>query len=471
VLMSCTPSVPLVLVHLGALLAGATVVPVNTGFTADELHNIADAANSHLAVLSDTTRWDRPDNGQHADDTANADDAEDASVSRKPLGLDTLTELANQQAAGQLSSSHGWEVRLDRLRSDDPALLLFTSGTTGTPKGALLSHGNALASACAVVTAWRWTPADRLVLCLPLFHMHGLGVGIHGTLLAGASAVILSSFDENTLLDSICTYDVTMLFGVPTIWTRLAAHARVGELRTLRLCVSGSAPLTPEVWTQLRERAGQEILERYGMTETVMLTSNPYSTTPTLTRRPGSVGLVLPGVELGLHDQGADGVGEIVVRGPNVFDGYLDRPDANAEAFLNDGWFRTGDLGTVDAQGYLTIVGRSKDLIITGGYNVYPSDIEAVLRLHPQVADVAVVGEPSTLWGETVAACVVLNDHLAADATANPRQVLLDFAASHLADYQRPRRIAFYTEFPRNALGKVIKSTLREHLQTHPQDA
>jgi malonyl-CoA/methylmalonyl-CoA synthetase len=231
-------------------------------------------------------------------------------------------------------------------------------------------------------------------------------------------------------------------------------------LQSLRLCVSGSAALPPEVWNGLFQQAGQQVLERYGMTETVMLTSNPFIGV----RKPGSVGLPLPGVEVSIHQPTADGVGELVVRGPNVFDGYLNRPEANAEAFLDNGWFRTGDLGRVDSDGYFSIVGRSKDLIISGGYNVYPSDVEAILRTHIGVSDVSVIGEPSELWGETVTACVV-----PAPSSAATEAELINFAAAHLATYQRPRRIVFCEAFPRNALGKVVKAELAQQIGHSPK--
>ncbi len=439
VLVSATPSVQLIVLHVALLMSGAVVVPVNTGFTSAELANIATEANVALAILSDPER-------------AATIDAPVVSIDLNEWG--GIRPVA--AAAGGLPSDSG-SNGLQAIDADSPALLLFTSGTTGRPKGALLSHGNLLASAAALVAAWSWTPADRLVLCLPLFHMHGLGVGVHGTLLAGASAVVLPAFAEQAVFDALQQPDSTMLFGVPTMWTRLLAHPRVGQLARLRVCVSGSAPLAPEVWNGLAERAGQQIIERYGMTETVMLTSNPLVGA----RKAGTVGMALPGVEVRINEPGADHVGEIVVRGPNVFGGYLDRPEANADAFLEQGWFRTGDLGRFDADGYLSIVGRSKDLIITGGYNVYPSDVEAVLRGHPAVSEVAVIGESSELWGETVTACVVINErqhdlHQHADLS----EELLAFGAQHLAPYQRPRRIVLVEALPRNALGKVVKSAL-----------
>ncbi len=431
VLMSCGPCLELVIAHAAALRAGLTVVPVNTAFSAAELENVANAASAELLILDDPSRaptgW--PMTGPDL-------------AALPPIDANSLAD-------------QGEEIH---LRAEDPALLLYTSGTTGTPKGALLSHSNILASARALVVAWKWTPEDRLVLSLPLFHMHGLGVGVHGSLLAGASAVIVAKFSPTAVLDAARDHHATMLFGVPTMWIRLLESARVDELRSLRLCVSGSAPLASEVWLGLEERAGQKIVERYGMTETVMLTSNPYRGE----RRPGSVGLALPGVSVALANAGPDEVGEIVVRGPNVFLGYLDRPDSNAEAFTPDGWFRTGDLGRADADGYLSIVGRSKDLIITGGFNVYPRDVEEVISTHSDVAEVAIVGQPSREWGETVTACVV-----ARPGTVLNIAELDELAIDHLAGYQRPRRWVIVDQLPRNALGKVVKAELAQLFESN----
>jgi malonyl-CoA/methylmalonyl-CoA synthetase len=292
--------------------------------------------------------------------------------------------------------------------------------------------------------AWRWSESDRLVLALPLFHAHGLCVGLHGTLLAGASALLLPRFDVDSVLDAASSHDASLFFGVPTMYHRLAESSRVGELARLRLCVSGSAPLPAELHRTLAERGGQQVLERYGMTETLMNVSNPYDGE----RRAGSVGLPLPGVELRL---GQDG--EIQLRGPNIFVGYWERPEASADSFT-DGWFRTGDLGGLDADGYLRILGRSKELIISGGFNVYPREVEEVLLTHPEVAEVAVVGTPSDEWGEVVTAFVVpTGDQPDPDA-------LLAFAAEQLASFKRPRLLHFIDTLPRNALGKVLKHEL-----------
>jgi malonyl-CoA/methylmalonyl-CoA synthetase len=341
------------------------------------------------------------------------------------------------------------EPELDASRPADVALLCYTSGTTGTPKGAMLTHGNALASCEALRIAWRWTADDRLVLALPLFHVHGLGVGLHGTLLCGASAVLVPRFAPDAVLDAAASHDATLFFGVPTMYARLAASPRVAELGRLRLCVSGSAPLPAALHEQLAADGGVRVLERYGMTETIMNVSNPYDGE----RRAGTVGFPLPGVELQLAGDG--GSGEILLRGPNVFPGYWQRETATAEAFTDDGWFRTGDVGAFDPDGYLRIVGRSKELIISGGFNVYPREVEDVLLAHPAVADVAVVGEPSDEWGEVVVAVVVVAD----GQSVTEADVLLH-AGAELAPYKQPRRVRFVEELPRNALGKVLRHQL-----------
>jgi malonyl-CoA/methylmalonyl-CoA synthetase len=338
---------------------------------------------------------------------------------------------------------------LDAAGPDDTGLLVFTSGTTGTPKGVPLSHANLLATSASIEVAWRWTEDDRLVLALPLFHVHGLGVGLHGTLLAGASAVILPRFEVDAVLDAVAAHEATLMFGVPTMWVRLAASPRLAEMAPLRLCVSGSAPLDPSTFAALADGIGSPVIERYGMTETGMLVSNPYEGE----RRAGSVGLALPGVEVQL--EGREGAGEpsaeILVRGPNVFGGYLG--GVGADAFTPDGWFRTGDLGRADPDGYLRIVGRSKELIITGGFNVYPRDVEEVLSGHPGVAEVAVVGVPDPEWGERVVACVVAAEPVDAGD-------LLAWGAERLAPYKRPREVRFVDGLPRNAMGKVVRSAL-----------
>jgi malonyl-CoA/methylmalonyl-CoA synthetase len=422
IVLSGPSSAALVLAYAGALRAGLVVVPLNPAYTRAEVARIVTDARPRAAAVADDERagWIRA-----------AADAVDLLVT----GLDV--DLPDPAAPA---------APLDVAGSEDPALLIYTSGTTGRPKGARLTHGNLLASATAVELAWHWTVADRLLLTLPLFHVHGLGVGLNGTLCAGASLELRPRFDADDVLARCGSseHGISLLFGVPTMYSRLAASGRAGELARLRLLVSGSAPLAPALAEAIGAAAGQLPLERYGMTETVMLTTNPLGGP----RRPGTVGFPFPGVELRLA-----GDDEIQVRGPNVIREYWERPEATAEAFTEDGWFRTGDLGAFDGDGYLRISGRSKELIITGGFNVYPREVEEWLLEHPGVREAAVIGRPSDEWGEEVTAVLVTDGRLEPEA-------LRAHAAAGLASYKVPKRYEFVDALPRNALGKIVRSEL-----------
>jgi malonyl-CoA/methylmalonyl-CoA synthetase len=419
VILSAAPSVALVEAYVAALRLGLVVVPLNPGYRGREVTHVVRDAEPRAAIVDDTERgsWIRRA-------------AEDALI----LGPD-------------VDLPEGNVANLDDLDAADPALICYTSGTTGSPKGAVLAHGNVLASAEAVRLAWRWSDNDRLVLALPLFHVHGLCVGLHGTLLAGGSAVLVPRFEPDAVLSAVGRHESTLFFGVPTMYHRLARSPRVAELGRLRLCVSGSAPLAPALWEQIRRESGQRVLERYGTTETLMNTSNPYDGE----RRPGSVGMALPGVQIRLDGEVP---GEILVAGPNVFSGYWRNEKATADAFDARGWFRTGDIGRVEPDGYLRIEGRLKEVIVSGGFNVYPREVEEVLLTHPGVAEVSVVGRPSEEWGETVTAFVV-----PVDEPPEP-EALLAFAAERLAAYKRPRAVRFLNALPRNATGKVLRREL-----------
>jgi malonyl-CoA/methylmalonyl-CoA synthetase len=420
VLFSANPSIDLVIAYLGALRMGLVAVPANPEYREREMVHIVRDASPAAAFVED---------GEQKAWVAAASESD-------VLVFGAGSDLPDRSCP-----------ELDAQSPEDPALICYTSGTTGAPKGAVLSHGNLLASAEAVRLAWRWSESDRLVLALPLFHVHGLCVGLHGTLLSGGSAVLLPRFNPEAVLDALESHGATLFFGVPTMYHRLARSPRVGELARLRLLVSGSAPLPVALWERIEKLTGQAVLERYGMTETLMNVSNPYEGE----RRPGSVGFPLPGVELCMES--AEGA-EILLRGPNVFGSYWANPGATAEAFGEDGWFRSGDIGRVDPDGYLWIEGRGSELIITGGYNVYPREVEEVLAAHPVVAEVAVVGSPSEEWGEVVTAYVV--------PAADPPdpEVLLAHAARHLAPYKRPRILRYLQALPRNALGKVQRHEL-----------
>jgi malonyl-CoA/methylmalonyl-CoA synthetase len=416
VIVSGTPSVDLVAAHCAALRAGLVVVPVNSAYSAREVQVIVEDARPKAAIASGT------------------DIRRAAARSGVELVTDVTVDLPSYRTA----------TDLDLADAGDPALLPYTSGTTGRPKGALLTHGNLLSSAEAILLAWRWTDDDRLVLCLPLFHMHGLGVGVHGTLLAGATAVVHERFEPERVIAE-AEAGATMFFGVPTMYSRLVDASGADALAALRLCVSGSAPLSAEMHARIEASCGQRILERYGMTETVMLVSNPYGEE----RRAGAVGFPFPGVDLRIDHASH----EIQVRGPNVFAGYFERPDATAESFTSDGWFRTGDVGAVDDDGYVSIVGRAKELIISGGYNVYPREIEDLLRAQPGIVDAAVVGTPSEEWGEVVTAFVEAPVDVDVDAAVAA-------VAANLVAYKRPRLVHRVDALPRNAMGKVVRGEL-----------
>ncbi len=420
-------SLELVEWHVAALRAGAVAVPTNPAYRQRELSHVTRDAEPRVVITDDLDRaaWARE-------------------ASPEATVLDPASPLPDPVNVG-----------LDTVGPDDPAMLPYTSGTTGAPKGALLTHGNLLSSVAGVLSSWRWDEDDVLLLALPLFHMHGLGVGLHGTLAAGASALLHGSFDAARVLDEVAEGRATLFFGVPTMYARLAS-VDATAMRRLRLCVSGSAPLPADLFRRIEAQSGQRVLERYGMTETVMNLSNPYVGE----RRPGTIGFELPGVEVRLAN-GLDG--EIEIRGPNVFSGYWRREAATAEAFTSDGWFRSGDLAEIDDDGYYRIVGRSKELIISGGYNVYPAEIEAVLLEMSGIRDAAVVGTPSDEWGEVVTA------YLVSDAQDEVAGSIDAYCAQRLAPYKRPRIVRFVDSLPRNALGKVLRNLLREDA-TRPRD-
>jgi len=332
------------------------------------------------------------------------------------------------------------------LTPESPAAILYTSGTTGRPKGALLDHGNFLAQGRGALEVWRWTEADTLVHALPLFHLHGLGMGLHGTLLSGGTAVLVPFTPDNVVRE--LTHGGTMFFGVPSMYQRLCEwlEEHPTDLRHVRVFVCGSAPLPPALFDRCARLLGQPPIERYGITEGGIVVTNPYYGA----RRAGRVGSPFPGVEVKLGEQD-----EVLLKGGQVFQGYWRNPQATAEAFTDDGFFRTGDVGEIDESGSLAIRGRIKELIITGGFNVYPREVELVLETHPAVHEVAVAGVPSDRWGEEVIAFVV--------PSANGELVesdLIAFAHERLASYKCPKRVVAVDKLPRNAMGKVQRSLL-----------
>lgn len=448
-------SLAFVTAYLGTQLAGGTVVLVNTAYRQVEL--------SHILA----------DSGARACVTSAAGLAELAPLASQLPALEWLISVDPPHAEPprpcalfhSLLAEGSPPAPLPLPSGDSLAVLGYTSGTTGRSKGAMLLHRNLLANVRAVAEAWRWSAADRLYLALPLFHTHGLMVGLHGTLHAGASAWLQRRFVASEALHALARDEsLTLFFGVPTLYGRLVEEVRRTGLkpRPLRLWVSGSAPLSPQLFHEVEQLFGQRILERYGMTETGMNTTNPYAGE----RRAGTVGMPFPGQEARVVDVQTRQVlppnqtGEIEVRGPHVFAGYWQRPEATAESLAEGGWFRTGDLGDVDEDGYLRITGRARELIISGGFNVYPREVEEVLAAHPAVAEVAVLGLPDADFGEQVVAVVVPRPGVERPAA----EALVEYCRERLASYKKPRRVEWLQALPRNALGKVQKHVLCERL-------
>jgi len=430
VLLAAAASVGFVRCYLGALRAGAVVVLANPGYTAAELaHLVADSGASLAFADPEPARL-----------------LAGLGAGPEPLPvIDVRTLPEDASPATGIAAAPG-----------DVALLAYTSGTTGTPKGVPLTHGQLVASIRSAMAAWRWGPDDMLAHALPLYHQHGLS-GVHAALIAGGTVQIRSRFAPADLVRTIEQTGATVLFAVPTIYQALLdAEIMVGAGRSgLRLAVCGSAPLSPALAGRLATHLGRVPLIRYGTTESGLNVSNPLDDA-----RGDTVGVPLPGVLArvgtadGEADPGADG--EIQLRGPQVFAGYWNDPAGTAAAFTPDGWFRTGDIGAVDpVTGHLRIRGRTKEVIITGGLNVYPREVEIVLEDHPSVAEAAVAGVPHARWGEQVTAWVVLRDGHGFDEAA-----LIAHARTRLAGYKCPKRVFQLAALPRNHVGKIVRNAL-----------
>jgi malonyl-CoA/methylmalonyl-CoA synthetase len=430
------------LLYLGCIRAGAVYLPLNPAYTAAEVgYFLRDAEPK--AFVCDPARQ-----------------AELAAVARDAgvLSLETMDAGGGGSlAAAASASSHDFEDA--KVGDDDLAALLYTSGTTGRSKGAMLTHRNLASNAVALADAWGFTAADALLHALPIFHTHGLFVATNTVLAAGASMLFLPRFDADAVLRALPA--ATVMMGVPTYYSRLLARPDFAAetARHMRLFISGSAPLSAETHREFERRTGQAILERYGMTETGMNTSNPLLGE----RRAGTVGFPLPGVELRIVERETGAavakgeVGVIEVRGPNVFAGYWRNPEKTREEFRADGFFITGDMARFDGDGYVEIVGRARDLIISGGLNVYPAEVEAALDALPGVAESAVIGLPHADFGEAVTAIVAPRPGKRADEAALREQL-----ANVLAGYKRPKRVIVVDKLPRNAMGKIEKNALRQ---------
>ncbi|MGA8708446.1 MAG: malonyl-CoA synthase [Steroidobacteraceae bacterium] len=432
-----------VLLYLATLRLGAVYLPLNTAYTAAELEYLLGDAGPTVLVCTPERQSDLEPLSRGL--------GIGAVVSLGAAGQGTLIDAARGRSTGFV------EVARD---DDDLAAILYTSGTTGRSKGAMLTQRNLVSNARTLAALWRFTAADVLLHALPIFHIHGLFVAINVTLAAGSSLKFLPRFDVEQVLAALPQASVMM--GVPTFYVRLLKDPRLNRELTARcrVFISGSAPLLIETHREWFERTGHRLLERYGMSETGMNTSNPYGGE----RIPGSVGPALPGIDIRISDAAsgaplpAGAIGMIEVKGPNVFSGYWKQPEKTRAEFRADGFFMTGDLGQMDARGYVYIVGRAKDLVISGGYNVYPKEIEVELDRLPGVAESAVFGVPHPDFGEGVTAAVVL----ATDAPAAPEAELLRALRLRLAAYKLPKRLIFMADLPRNSMGKVEKKLLRE---------
>ncbi|HEU4986312.1 MAG TPA: malonyl-CoA synthase [Rhizobiaceae bacterium] len=433
-------SVEALILYLACLRAGAVYLPLNTAYTLAELDYFIGDAEPRIVVA-------RP---------AVAEDIRTVAGKHGAL-VETLGEVGDGSLMEKAARSSAEFPDVTR-GADDLAAILYTSGTTGRSKGAMLTHDNLLSNALTLKDYWRFTADDRLIHALPIFHTHGLFVATNTILMAGASMLFLPRFDADRILELMPR--ATAMMGVPTFYVRLLQHPGLTRdvAKAMRLFVSGSAPLLADTHRAFRERTGHAILERYGMTETNMNTSNPYDGE----RIAGTVGFPLPGVELRVVDPETGlplptgETGMIEVKGPNVFKGYWRMPEKTRAEFREDGFFITGDLGVIDERGYVSIVGRGKDLVISGGYNIYPKEVEVEIDQLPGVVESAVIGVPHPDFGEGVTAVVVKE----AGADINEKTIVASLA-DRLARYKQPKRVIFVDELPRNTMGKVQKNVLR----------
>ncbi len=441
-------SVEAVMLYLATLRAGYVFLPLNTAYQSAEIEYFIGNAEPAVVVCSARNfGWVSPiaySAGAKAVFTLNDD------------RTGSLLERAVHHSDSHAIAEKG---------PDDLAAILYTSGTTGRSKGAMLTHENLLSNAQVLKTYWGWEPDDVLIHALPIFHVHGLFVALHGALINGSKMLWVGKFDPKTVVRLLPR--ATVFMGVPTLYVRMLAEPSLTRqaCRSMRLFISGSAPLLIETFRDWEQRTGHTILERYGMSETAMLTSNPYLAEQG-PRRGGTVGFALPGVGVRVRDEAGQDlpvgeIGGIEVRGPNVFKGYWRMPEKTREEFTADGWFKTGDVGLIDPQGYVTIVGRSKDLIISGGYNVYPAEIEGYINEMPGVAESALVGVPHPDFGEVGVAVVTAKPGAALQA----EQIIATLKA-RLANFKIPKHCVVVGELPRNTMGKVQKNLLRDQYKT-----
>ena len=437
-------SVEALMLYLAVLRAGYVYLPLNTAYQAGEIEYFIGNAEPSVVVCSGRNfGW--------------VSKLAFRCGTKNVFTLDDDRSGSLLQRAALMSDRH----EVAQRRDDDLAAILYTSGTTGRSKGAMLTHANLLSNARVLNDYWGWRSDDVLIHALPIFHVHGLFVASHGALLAGAKMIWFARFDARKVVERLP--EATVFMGVPTLYVRLLAEPGLNRqaCANMRLFIAGSAPLLIETFNEWAERTGHVILERYGMSETVMLSSNPYDPAQG-ERRGGTVGLPLPGVGLRIRDdKGAPlrsgEIGHIEVKGPNVFKGYWRMPEKTAEDFTTDLWFKTGDVGKIGSDGYVSIVGRSKDLIISGGYNVYPAEIEGYINEMAGVAESAVIGVHHADFGEAVVAVVVPKPGASLDGSAIAAEL-----KSKIANFKVPKSVFVVEDLPRNAMGKVQKNLLRE---------
>ena len=434
-----------VMLYLAALRAGLVFVPLNTAYQSSEIDYFIGNAKPVVVVCSPSNiNWIHPIAKRYAV----------AHVFTLGVTVKTLRKDSLLLAAATFKDNHAC---VD-VAPSDLAAILYTSGTTGRSKGAMLTHSNLASNAQVLKVLWGWRRNDVLLHALPIFHVHGLFVALHGALLSGSKMIWHNKFDPDAVIAALPR--VTVMMGVPTMYVRLLDNPNFTSkaARNMRLFISGSAPLLKETFVQFEARLGKRILERYGMSETIMLTSNPLLGE----RIAGTVGLALPQVQVRVADEEglvlANGnVGGIQVKGPNVFAGYWQMPEKTAEEFTADGFFKTGDVGQIDSAGYVSIVGRSKDLIITGGYNVYPKEIESLIDELPGVLESAVIGLAHRDFGEAVTAVVVARSGVQLEERA-----MIEQLKAKIANFKVPKRIHIVAALPRNTMGKVQKNVLRD---------
>jgi malonyl-CoA/methylmalonyl-CoA synthetase len=432
-----------VMLYLACLRAGAVFLPLNTAYTPAEIEYFLGDATPRVFVCDPSSR-------------------EKLLPVASKVGVSHVETLGVREDGSLIESCRSMRGEFADVERgvDDLAAILYTSGTTGRSKGAMLSHGNLASNALTLVDYWRFTSNDVLIHALPIYHTHGLFVAMNTLLLSGGSMFFLPKLDPDLMLQ-LMGRGATAMMGVPTFYTRLLAHPGLTKEATknMRLFISGSAPLLAETHREWTARTGHAILERYGMTETNMNTSNPYDGD----RVPGAVGFPLPGVSVRItnpetaQELPRGEIGMIEVKGPNVFNGYWQMPEKTASEFRKDGFFITGDLGKIDERGYVYIVGRDKDLVITGGFNVYPIEVETEIDELPGVLESAVVGVPHADFGEGVTAVVVPKK----DAKLDEKQIIATLE-QRLAKFKLPKRVIFVNELPRNTMGKVQKAELRK---------